>query len=60
MPYEDGYFFTVENASRARARYDEWKGWAARHELVWHGVGLGIEPEARVFEQLMEKPRTAR
>jgi hypothetical protein len=56
MPYEDGYFFTVENASRARARYDEWKAWTARHELVWHGVGLDIEPEARVFEQLMERP----
>jgi hypothetical protein len=57
MPYEDGYYFTVENAPRARARYDEWKAWSARHSLAWAGVGLDIEPEARVFEQIMSKTR---
>jgi hypothetical protein len=25
MPYEDGYYFTIDNASRALARYDEWR-----------------------------------
>jgi hypothetical protein len=54
MPYEDGYYFTLENAPRARARYDEWKAWTAQHSLAWDGVGLDIEPEARVFEQIMD------
>lgn len=35
MPYEDGYYFTIDNASRALARYDEWRAWTARHGLVW-------------------------
>jgi hypothetical protein len=56
MPYEDGYYFTVENAPRARARYDEWKAWTAQHSLAWDSVGLDIEPEARVFEQIMSSP----
>jgi hypothetical protein len=53
MPYKDGYYFTVENAPRARTRYDEWKAWSVQHSLAWDGVGLDIEPEARVFEQIM-------
>lgn len=56
MPYEDGYYFTIDNASRALARYDEWRSWTARHGLVWAGVGLDIEPEARVYEQIMRNP----
>jgi hypothetical protein len=57
MPYEDGYYFTVENAPRARARYDEWNAWTTQHSLAWDGVGLDIEPEARAMMCLRLAPR---
>ncbi len=52
----EGYYFTVDNAERAARRYDEWTAWTAHHGLVWDGVGLDIEPEARVYQQLMDNP----
>ncbi len=57
MPYEDGYYFTTGNAPRAAERYEQWQGWAAEHRLAWEGVGLDIEPEARIYELLVAKPR---
>jgi hypothetical protein len=56
VPVEEGYYFTADNAPRAAARYDEWKAWTAQHGLVWAGVGLDIEPEARLYQQLMDNP----
>lgn len=53
MPYEEGYYFTLENASRAGLRYAEWKAWTAQHGLRWEGVGLDIEPPAFMYEQVM-------
>ena len=56
LPYEEGYYFTPENTQRAAERYDEWKVWTAQHGLVWEGVGLDIEPEARLYQQIMDNP----
>jgi hypothetical protein len=56
LPYEEGYYFTTDNALQAAQRYDEWKEWTAEHELVWEGVGLDIEPEARFYQQIMDTP----
>lgn len=56
VPAEEGYYFTADNAERAAARYDEWTEWTAHHGLAWAGVGLDIEPDARVYQQLMDNP----
>jgi hypothetical protein len=56
VPVEEGYYFTADNAPRAAKRYDEWKAWTAQHGLVWEGVGLDIEPDARFYQQLMDNP----
>jgi len=50
VSYEEGYYFTADNAPRAAASYDEWKAWTAEHALAWDGVGLDIEPDARFYE----------
>ena len=50
LPYEEGYYFTPENTQRAAERYDEGQVWTAQHGLVWEGVGLDIEPEARFYQ----------
>ena len=57
VPVEDGYYFTADNAEQATARYDEWTAWTVQHNLLWEGVGLDIEPDARVYQQIMDNPR---
>lgn len=56
VPLEDGYYFTADNAARASARYEEWTAWTAQHGLTWDSVGLDIEPDARVYQQIMDNP----
>jgi hypothetical protein len=56
LPLEGGYYFTADNASEAAARYDDWKAWTAQHGLVWERVGLDIEPDARIYQQIMDNP----
>jgi hypothetical protein len=36
--------------------YRQFVAWTNRHGLVWDGVGLDIEPDARIFLQIMENP----
>jgi hypothetical protein len=57
FPESEGYYFTVGNARRAAARYEEWKQWAVEHELRWDWVGLDLEPDAQFYKQIMEDPR---
>jgi len=54
--FEQGYYFTADNAAHAAARYDEWKAWTAQHNLVWNRVGLDIEPDARFYQQITDNP----
>lgn len=57
VPAEEGYYFTADNPSLAARRYDEWKRWSAREGLVWEGLGLDIEPDVRIYQQIAENPR---
>jgi hypothetical protein len=56
LPLAEGYYFTVGNADRAVGCYQEFTAWTRRHGLVWDGVGLDIEPDARIFLQIMDNP----
>jgi hypothetical protein len=56
LPAEDGYYFTVENVSRAAMRYGELTEWSRQHSLAWDRIGLDVEPEARFYEQIMSNP----
>jgi hypothetical protein len=56
LPLADGYYFTTGNADRAAGCYQEFAAWTARHQLVWNGVGLDIEPDARIFLQITDNP----
>jgi hypothetical protein len=47
LPKDHGYWFNLDNAPLAIARYAEFKDWTARHELHWAGIGLDIEPDIR-------------
>jgi hypothetical protein len=54
LPFEEGYYFTADNAPRAESRYQEWKGWTKDHGLVRDGVGLDIEPDVRLYQQIVD------
>lgn len=57
LPLDQGYYFTADNAAQAAGRYQQWKAWTRKHGLAWAGVGLDIEPDARVYLQIMDNPR---
>jgi hypothetical protein len=56
LPLAEGYYFTADNADLAAGCYREWAAWTRRHALVWEGVGLDIEPDARIYLQIMDGP----
>jgi hypothetical protein len=56
LPLAEGYYFTADNADRAAGSYQEFAAWTRRQQLAWDGVGLDIEPDARIFLQIMENP----
>ncbi|HVL04088.1 MAG TPA: hypothetical protein VM386_06600 [Acidimicrobiales bacterium] len=57
VPFEDGYYFTADNPARAAARYDEWKEWTKAEDLNWVGLGLDIEPDVRIYQQIAADPK---
>lgn len=52
LPKDQGYWFNVDNAPQAAARYQEFKKWSAKHRLRWDGIGLDIEPDIREMRQM--------
>ncbi|MBV9094601.1 MAG: hypothetical protein JO132_12110 [Streptosporangiaceae bacterium] len=56
LPLAQGYYFTADNAAQAAERYQQWQAWTRRHGLAWAGVGLDIEPDARMYLQIMDNP----
>jgi hypothetical protein len=56
LPLAEGYYFTADNADRAARCYQQWVAWTRQHQLVWDGVGLDIEPDARIYLQIMHGP----
>lgn len=47
LPEDEGYWFNLDNAPQATARYAAFKAWSAAHDLQWAGVGIDIEPDIR-------------
>ena len=56
LPLAQGYYFTADNAAQAAGRYQQWRAWTRGHRLAWAGVGLDVEPDARIYLQIMDNP----
>jgi len=56
LPLENGYYFTPDNVPEAERCYEDWKAWTGHQNLTWEGVGLDIEPDAKIYLELMENP----
>ncbi|MDY7226161.1 hypothetical protein [Hyalangium rubrum] len=53
LPAEQGYWFNLDNAPQADARYSAFREWTATHGLEWDGVGLDIEPDIHELQRLL-------
>jgi hypothetical protein len=56
LPLGRGYYFTADNADQAAGSHQQFTAWTRRHGLVWDGIGLDIEPDARIYLQIMNGP----
>lgn len=59
LPREAGYWFNLDNAAAARARYENFRRWTADHGLSWARVGLDIETDIREVERQESAPWAA-
>jgi len=53
VPGEQGYYLNSENAQEADERFTEFQQWTVRYRLDWSAIGLDIEPDIRLFENLL-------
>ena len=53
VPGEEGYYLNAGNVPQAAARFTEFQQWTARYHLRWSAIGLDIEPDIRLFDDLL-------
>jgi hypothetical protein len=53
LPKEQGYWFNLDNADMAASRYGAFKVWSAENGLRWAGIGLDIEPDIQLVQEMM-------
>jgi hypothetical protein len=52
LPKDQGYWFNLDNAPLAYARYADFRAWSTAHDLRWEAVGLDIEPDIAALQTL--------
>ena len=52
LPGDQGYYLNSGNAPQAAARFAAFQQWTAHYGLRWSAVGLDIEPDIRLFDDL--------
>jgi hypothetical protein len=53
LPKEQGYWFNLENATLAISQYNAFISWSAENGLKWAGIGLDIEPDIQLIQEIM-------
>ncbi|MGB9755208.1 hypothetical protein [Roseiflexus castenholzii] len=57
LPEDQGYWFNINNAPEAAARYAAFRMWTAAHALRWQAVGLDIEFDMRDLQAALANRR---
>lgn len=52
VPGDQGYYLNSGNAPQAAAHFTAFQQWTARYRLRWAAIGLDIEPDNRLFDDL--------
>lgn len=53
LPKDEGYWFNIDNAPQAAARYAAFKTWTDEHDLQWANIAIDIEPDFNEIQQFM-------
>jgi len=53
LPKEQGYWYSLDSASFAAARYRQFTAWSSREGLQWDAIGIDIEPHIDEFRELL-------
>jgi hypothetical protein len=56
LPKPDGYWFNLDNAPQAAARYRDFRAWNSKYHLRWQAVGLDIEPDINTLQLIARQP----
>jgi hypothetical protein len=56
LPKEQGYWFNLQNCSEAVQCYERFKAWTDENHISWAGVGLDIEPDITLVQDLAGFP----
>jgi hypothetical protein len=51
LPKDEGYWFNLDNAPQAAARYASFKTWTEENGLRWDAIGVDIEPDIGELSQ---------
>ena len=54
LPREQGYWYHLNSADFAVARYRQFREWSLKHDLKWDAVGIDIEPDINEFQELLK------
>jgi hypothetical protein len=52
VPGEQGYYLNSGNSAQAAAHFNAFQEWTAHYRLRWTAIGLDIEPDSRLFDDL--------
>lgn len=55
LPKSQGYWSNLDNAAETQIRYEEFKAWTIQYDLQWSAVGLDIEPDIQLLQNLLAR-----
>ncbi len=53
LPKDQGYWFNIDNAPQAAARYADFRDWTEEENLVWQSAAIDIEPDFEELQRLI-------
>lgn len=56
LPRGQGYWYTIDNAPAAIARYAEFQDWTETYHLTWEAVGIDVETDIREMTTAYHRP----
>jgi hypothetical protein len=59
LPQAQGYWLNLDNAAAASSRYAQFIAWTRQNNLDWEAIGLDIEPDIHLFDQILSRPWNA-
>jgi hypothetical protein len=56
LPRDEGYWYNLDNAPQAAARYAAFGDWSRANGLCWQAIGVDVEPDIREMARVAARP----